>query len=211
VKKTMLALPVAVLFAVTVGACGSTSHSSADKGSATETTVASSVIPADAAFNAADVAFAQEMIPHHAQAVDMAGTAVSQATSAQVKVLALQIKAAQDPEIATMTGWLTTWGQKVPDTSMGTGSGMDMGGMPKGEGMMSDSDMTRLSAATGPAFDQFFLEMMVRHHTGAVKMAQQELADGKYEPAKQLAQTIITGQQAEIAEMNQMMASLPKA
>lgn len=209
-KKSLLAVPAAVLFTLTIAACGSSGHSGMNMGSSTETTVASA-IPADAAFNAADVAFAQEMIPHHAQAVDMATTAFDQATSPAVKALAMQIKAAQGPEIETMTGWLTSWGQEVPDTAMATGSSMDMGNMPMGEGMMTQTEMDQLDAATGPAFDQMFLEMMVKHHTGAVTMAQQELANGKYPPAKELAQAIITGQQAEITQMNALMDSLPKA
>jgi uncharacterized protein (DUF305 family) len=66
--------------------------------------------------NAADVSFSKEMIQHHRQAVEMAGLAADHASSAQVKSLATKIKGAQAPEIKTMSGWLTSWGEQVPRT-----------------------------------------------------------------------------------------------
>ena len=65
-------------------------------------------------FNATDVQFATDMIPHHRQAVDMAALADTHASSAEVKALAAKIRKAQEPEIATMSGWLTAWGEPVP-------------------------------------------------------------------------------------------------
>jgi uncharacterized protein (DUF305 family) len=152
----------------------------------------------DADVNEADVAFAQGMIPHHRQAVAMAELAEDRAESAEVVDLAQRIKAAQDPEIEQMTGWLEEWGQEVPD-EMGHGgmSGMD-GGMP---GMMSEEDMAAMGDASGPAFDEMFLTMMIEHHEGAIEMAETELADGQDPEAKELAQAIIDAQQAEIEEM----------
>jgi uncharacterized protein (DUF305 family) len=76
-------------------------------------------------------------------------------------------------------------------------------------GMMSEADMARLGNATGTDFDRMFLEMMILHHEGAIEMAELELADGKYQPTKDLAQAVITGQQAEIDEMNTLIAGLP--
>ncbi len=86
-----------------------------------------------AAFNDADVTFAQNMIPHHKQAVQMADLAASRAADPEIKQLAGQIKAAQDPEIKTLTGWLTGWGRPV-DPPQGHGGHA----MP---GMMSDAEM----------------------------------------------------------------------
>jgi uncharacterized protein (DUF305 family) len=76
-------------------------------------------------------------------------------------------------------------------------------------GMMSAADMDRLDDATGTDFDRMFLEMMILHHEGAIEMAEQELAEGKYQPTKDLAQAVITGQQAEIEAMNALVAGLP--
>jgi uncharacterized protein (DUF305 family) len=125
------------------GACGSNdngSHNGSMPGMGNATSPAPTGIAA-AAFADADVTFAQQMIPHHQQAAAMAAMADTRAADPEVKRLAGQIKAAQDPEIATMTGWLTTWDKLMPMSS--TDHGMDMGGtaMP---GMMSGADMTKL-------------------------------------------------------------------
>ena len=164
-------------------------------------------VPADAAYNATDVAFAQGMIPHHGQAVQMADMALDISTTPAIRTLAGKIKAAQDPEIETMQGWLRTWGQAVPEPDQSMGHDSDgMGGMMR-EGMMTDADMATLGHAGGGDFDRMFLEMMVRHHQGAITMAQRELAEGKDQATKDLAQAIITAQQAEITEMNQLLTT----
>jgi len=160
-----------------------------------------------AAFNDADAMFAQLMIPHHRQAVDMAALADTRATDPQVKQLAGQIKAAQDPEIQTMTGWLTAWGR--PTTAPSTMPGMDMGaGQGAMPGMMSDADMAKLRAATGRDFDRQFCTMMIAHHQGAIQMAKQEQTAGVNPDAKALATRIATSQQAEIDTMNKILAGL---
>lgn len=154
--------------------------------------------------NAADVTFATGMIPHHGQAIDMAQMALEKASNPDVTKLAEAIRAAQDPEIAQMSGWLTGWGEPVPSRSM---SGMDMDSMDMG-GMMSEQDMSRLGDATGAEFDRMWLTMMVRHHRGAVAMAKTELRDGQNEDAKQLARAIVDGQSEEIATMNALLETL---
>ena len=168
-------------------------------------------IPASADFNATDVGFAQGMIPHHAQAIEMADMALPKSTNADVLALAKQIKDAQNPEIETMSGWLRGWGQKVPSMTSMSGGGhdmTDMSGMMM-DGMMTEKDMDRLESSTGSAFDRLWLELMIQHHEGAVRMAKDELADGKNPDAKALAQAIITSQQAEISKMNALLAALP--
>ena len=168
-------------------------------------------IPASADFNATDVGFAQGMIPHHAQAVEMADMALSSSTNADVLALAKQIKAAQNPEIETMSGWLRAWGQKVPAMNSMSDGGhdmTDMSGMMM-DGMMTEKDMDRLESSTGSAFDRLWLELMIQHHEGAVRMSEDELKDGKNPEVKALAQTIITAQQAEITKMNSLLTTLP--
>ena len=157
--------------------------------------------------NAQDVSFAQEMIPHHQQAVVMSDLALTQASSAKVKDLATRIKAAQGPEIEQMKGWLASWGEPVEAKSGGM-AGMDHGGGDMaGMGMLDDGQMGSLKASNGAEFDRLFLTGMISHHEGAVAMGRTELEKGKHQPAKQLAQSIIDGQQKEITEMRGLLDS----
>lgn len=152
--------------------------------------------------NDADIDFASGMIPHHQQAVEMSEMALDQASSPDVVSLAEEIRAAQEPEIQTMTAWLEEWGAEVP--SAGEMGGMDMDDM---EGMMSAEDMESLEGAQGTSFDTMWLEMMIEHHNGAVRMAQTEVEEGADPDAVALAETIIETQQAEITEMEALLES----
>ena len=151
-----------------------------------------------AAHNDADVEFAQKMIPHHGQAVEMAQLAATRAESEEVKALASRIEAAQTPEIEKMTGWLAEWGEDVEP----------MEGMGGGSEMMSETEMKDLEAASGAEFDRMFLTMMVAHHTSAIEMADTEIADGKSDDAIGLAKEIKSAQESEIAEMNGLLEKL---
>ncbi|MEU8142197.1 DUF305 domain-containing protein [Nonomuraea sp. NPDC052129] len=151
-----------------------------------------------AAFNDADVMFAQMMIPHHQQAVEMAEMAETRASDKEVKELAAKIKAAQDPEIQTMQGWLKTWGKPAPSGGMGHN-------MP---GIMSEADMKKLEAAKGAAFDKQFVQLMTAHHNGAIEMARTEQSQGSNPEAKALAKTIETAQQTEVEQMQGLLKRL---
>jgi uncharacterized protein (DUF305 family) len=166
------------------GAASTGAHNSADAVSA-------------GAHNSADAMFARMMIPHHRQAVAMAKMAHGKA-GPDVRKLATAIEGAQGPEIATMTGWLRSWGEPVP-------SGGAMEGMDHGSGMMSGADMKKLDGMSGTAFDRAFLTMMITHHQGAVTMARTERRAGAYPPAKSLAASIITAQNREIAKMRGLL------
>jgi uncharacterized protein (DUF305 family) len=155
-------------------------------------------------FNATDVQFATDMIPHHRQAVDMATLADTHASSAEVKASAAKIRKEQEPEIATMSGWLTAWGEPVPSPGAMHHDPGDMGGMP---GMLTDTELRQLGAATGPAFDKLFLTLMIKHHEGAVETATTAQSQGS--AVKQLAGAIVTSQTAEIAEMKALLDKLP--
>jgi uncharacterized protein (DUF305 family) len=152
--------------------------------------------------NADDVAFAQGMVPHHQQALDMAKLVPSRSTNAKVLDLAKRIEGAQDPEIKKMNGWLEEWGAS---TSM---PGMDHGSMPGMPGMMSAEDMKMLDQSKGAAFDKMWLDMMIKHHEGAVAMAKTELQKGGSADAKKLAQDIIDAQQKEITEMQGLLKAV---
>ncbi|TQM64473.1 DUF305 domain-containing protein [Humibacillus xanthopallidus] len=202
---------VSVVAALTLAACGSSDHSGAAHESMSSATGSASVTApaASADHNAADVTFATDMIPHHQQAVEMADLAAERASDAQVKSLAAAIKAAQDPEIQTMSGWLSTWGQPVPsDTDGHDMSDMDHGDGATMEGMMTDEEMQRLAAASGAAFDRLWLELMIKHHEGAVAMAETATASGKNADVVALAKEIITAQKAEIATMEQLLPTI---
>lgn len=164
--------------------------------------------PDAAGHNSADVEFAQQMIPHHEQALEMAKLAPSRAESQAVKDLAADIEAAQDPEIQTMTGWLEDWDEDVPDDS-GSMEGMDHGSGDMdsmGEGMMSEDDMSKLEAASGAEFDRMFLAMMIEHHEGAITMAKEEQTEGENPDAVKLAEQIESAQTEEIQTMRKLLA-----
>jgi uncharacterized protein (DUF305 family) len=206
----MLAAVCAAAAALTLTACSSNDHTAAGGSHSTSTSPnpadsSSSAQPA-ADRNPADVTFATGMIPHHGQAIIMADMAVKQASNSQVKRLGVEIKAAQGPEITTLSGWLKAWGAPVPSASMSAGH--DMGGHEGMTGMMSAAELQQLEGASGAAFDKLWLEMMITHHQGAIEMAKTELATGQNQPAKALAQSIITSQAKEIATMQALLSSL---
>ncbi|MET7422580.1 DUF305 domain-containing protein [Dactylosporangium sp. NPDC005555] len=190
--------------ALLAGGCGGSGMDHGTMGNGSPTSAAAP--RSGATFNATDVKFANDMIPHHRQALDMAGTARSKAATPEVKALADRIAEAQEPEIATMSGWLTAWGEPVP--SPGGMHHGDMGGMGEMPGMMTDQEMRELSEATGKAFDTMFLRMMIKHHQGAVEMAGIEQAQGQDAAVKQLAARIAADQTAEITEMQGLLAKL---
>ena len=188
--------------AATLTACGGSHSGMTGMSSTTMTTPATAGAGSSAATDTArqgDITFAQSMIPHHQQAVEMADLALKNASSSQVKQLATQIKAAQDPEIQTMKGWLTSWGA-------GEDMGMDHSGMSGMTGMMSDADMTNLDAARGKDFDAMWLQMMIAHHQGALTMANDVLATTQDPAVKTLAKALVTGQTKEIDTMKGLLA-----
>ncbi|MEU7281707.1 DUF305 domain-containing protein [Streptomyces sp. NPDC045431] len=200
-RRAAASAAAVVTAALVLAACGGEDGDtpSGHTGHATESTAPAS--PGQDAHNAADVAFAQGMIPHHRQAVQMSEMAADRAAAPEVKALAEKIKKAQDPEIRTLSGWLTSWGEQVP----GEDAGMDHGGHDGTAGMMTEEEMDRLAKSSGKAFDTAFMEMMIKHHEGAVEMAKTEQAKGSYAPAKKMAGDIVAAQSAEIAEMNKLL------
>lgn len=199
-----LALPAVLAATLVLASCGTSSSSTDGNGTAAMKGVSTGA-PAAGAKNDADVELATMMIPHHAQAITMAEMALTQGTDPKVKALASKIKAAQGPEIVRMSGWLTGWGAPVPDPAGDSGmSGMgDQAG-----GMMSAQQMTDLGSATGTAFDRMWLQMMVKHHEGAVAMARTALDEGTNAESKQLAQSIVDGQSTEIAQMSSILKGI---
>ncbi len=167
---------------------------------------------ANANHNEADIRFAQDMIPHHEQAVEMAEMALEKSDNSEIRDLATRIKKAQAPEIATMRGWLEDWDQAAESGGMGGMAGHGAGAKgagAKGEGMMSDGDMKGLESASGAEFDVLFLKGMLEHHKGAVAMAKLELGEGQFADAKELAQAIVDTQEEEITEIEALLTAAP--
>ncbi|GAA1512238.1 DUF305 domain-containing protein [Pimelobacter simplex] len=183
-RKTLTAAIVAASL-LTLAACGNEDGSDSAAG-----------------HNDADVAFAQQMIPHHQQAVEMAQLAETRAESPEVKDLAADIEAAQDPEIETMTGWLDSWGEEVPGDGGHGGHDMSSDDM---AGMMSEEEMADLEGSSGSGFDQMFLTMMIEHHEGAIEMAQTEQTEGEFPDALALAGEIESAQTEEIQTMQELL------
>ncbi|WP_066372040.1 DUF305 domain-containing protein [Herbidospora mongoliensis] len=146
--------------------------------------------------SAADVRFAEGMVGHHRQALEMTGLVAERASDERVKALAGRIAAAQQPEIAVMTGWLGRLGREVPAGHAHM----------TGYGMASLEQMNELRGARGAAFDQLFLKLMIAHHEGAVRMAGGELRDGRDQLMTTLAMDIVSGQQIEIGRMRAILA-----
>lgn len=157
--------------------------------------------PSATEHNDADVAFAQGMIPHHAQALAMVDLTRGRPLDREVTELTEQIQEAQAPEIETMSDWLVDWDEEVPETMRDhANAGHDM------EGMMSHEDMAELDAAGDGEFQDLWLEMMVEHHEGAVEMSQTQLDEGRYQPALDLADEIIDSQEQEIDRMQELVS-----
>ncbi|GLF95397.1 DUF305 domain-containing protein [Streptomyces yaizuensis] len=173
---------------------------------------------APGAFNDADVMFAQMMIPHHEQALEMSALADGRAQDAEIKTLAAEISAAQDPEIQKMKSWLKAWG-KPESAEMDHGSGHGSGGSSSGTdssgnsgggmaGMMSGKDLEKLKAAQGKAFDRAFAQLMIDHHRGAVDMAEDERKNGRNATAKKLAEDVVATQSTEIERLEKILGRL---
>lgn len=189
-KRILLSAITAVAL---LAGCGGSSV--ADEASDVADTVESG-----ADFNDADVMFAQMMISHHEQAIEMSDIALDPTIGASdaVKSLATRIKAAQDPEITAMKGFLTTWG-----ASFTMDSSVDHSGLMSG--MLSAEDMAELSVLRGNDFDRAWMAGMIAHHEGAIVMAEIVLSDGKNAATRALAEAIVAAQDLEITEMRKLL------
>ncbi|WP_435858554.1 DUF305 domain-containing protein [Streptomyces pathocidini] len=145
--------------------------------------------------NSADFAYAQRMIEHHRQALEMTGLAKDRAGSGPVKRLAERIGAAQGPEIGAMEGWLKKNG------GAGKHADHDHAAMP---GMATKAQLAELRAARGDAFDALFLKLMITHHQGAVAMATEVLSEGNNVLVEEMANDVVAQQTSEINRMRGM-------
>lgn len=207
--KSLIALLAAAATALLLSSCTSPApdeHADHQQGSE------SSASAQPAGFNDEDVAFATDMIPHHQQAVEMAGLVADRSTNPAVIKLAADISAAQGPEIETLKVFLVQWKEgsdtnpQVPESpespSPGGHGGMNATDM---QGMIDAAAIANLASLKGAEFDKLWLQSMITHHEGAIEMANAEIAGGANVDAKNLAQQIVAAQQAEINQMKQML------
>lgn len=196
VRRILLPVTATAVLALAAG-CGGDDIGGMDHGSGSGAQTTAAPSGSSSTFNVADVSFAQNMIVHHQQAVEMADLAATRAANTEIKTLATQIKAAQQPEIDKMTGWLTAWGQ--PSVPAGGHGGHSM------PGMMSTGDMDKLKGASGAAFDKHFAQMMIDHHNGAIEMAREVQKNGSNADVRKLAADIEKTQQAEVTTLQKFV------
>ena len=162
-------------------------------------------------YSQADVEFMQGMIPHHAQAVLIAGWAASHGARAELRVLCERMVVAQRDEIEFMRNWLRDRGQYVPPANA-TRHRMKMNGVEHDmlmPGMLTDEQLAELDKARGREWEQLFLKFMIAHHEGAIKMVDQLFASYgalQDEDVYSLASDIHADQTIEIERMQKMLA-----
>lgn len=165
-----------------------------------------------------DVAFATDMVQHHAQALSMVDLTRGRPLDPEVAALAEEVRDAQAPEIELMTDWLVDWDEDVPATmrdhshaghgdhsaadAMEGMEGTDGSDMP---GMLTAEQLRELEEAGDAEFEDLWLELMIAHHEGAVAMAEEQAAEGTYRPAVELAADVVAGQTAEIERMRALL------
>lgn len=162
------------------------------------------VIPKGALYTKADVEFMQGMIAHHSQAIVMSRMAESHGANPQVLKLSNKIDQSQVPEIRLMQGWLTRNNQFAPDTSSWHHMMM--------AGMLTSEQLEQLDAARGVAFDRAYLQMMIQHHAGALKMVNDlfNVAQaGQEVDVNVFANDVVTAQTTEIGIMQRLLTQLP--
>ena len=161
-------------------------------------------------FNDADVAFATDMIPHHAQTIQMVNMTLGREVEPKVQQLAEDIRATQTTEVEQMVDWLTAWDKKIPRTAIDHGNAHGDGG---GEmhhdlpGMMSPDELAALETAGDSEFRARWLQMMIQHHQGAIELAQAEQENGVFPPAVDLAEQIEAAQKREVEALQGLLDS----
>lgn len=196
------AASAAVLAAVVMAACSGPADSGGGQaeGPFPETPV---ITGEPAGYNADDVSFATNMIPHHEQAIELSKLVADRSTNPELTALASQIASVQQPEINIMNVLLVQWNEN-PEAGIYPGDGHAGHGQTM-QGMVDGATMARLESLKGVEFDRLWLESMIGHHQGAIEMAKAEIANGKNVDAIAMATTMVKTQETEIGQMKQML------
>jgi len=160
---------------------------------------------------AADVAFMQGMIHHHAQAIRMTALVPARSTRKGIELLARRMDVSQGAEIGQMRRWLKARGEAAPELHRihGHAHGIGQAALP---GMLTEPELKRLAAGRGTAFDRLFLRFMIRHHEGALAMVADlyALGGGAESEIDAFARHVNADQEIEIGRMRQTLAQLAK-
>ena len=162
------------------------------------------VIPKGALYTKADVEFMQGMIAHHSQAIVMSRMAESHGANPQVLKLSNKIDQSQVPEIRIMQSWLQRNNQFAPDTSSWHNMAMS--------GMLTAAQIKELDEARGVNFDRAYLQYMIMHHAGAIKMVDDLFnvsMAGQEVDVNVFANDVVTAQTTEIGIMQKLLTQLP--
>ena len=213
--KLVLRLLLAATLAVSLGGCTSDAKPDGPKviqpGAPGEPNKSGDPDPVDRSneWNHTDIAFMQMMIPHHHQALKMSALAEKHARSKAVRTLAERISGAQAPEIQAMSAWLSERNIEVPRADADPNKyDHSQHGHNSMMGMMTQAQMKELSAARGEKFDRLFLKGMIRHHAGAVDMAEDAAQDGTDMIVSEMTADVAATQSAEIGRMEDLLAEL---
>lgn len=155
-------------------------------------------------FSNSERTFADMMIPHHSQAIEISELAIAKSKNSAILALAQKIKAAQTPEIEQMKLWSESkdsahMGHEMTEDGAETGHSM--------MGMLDETEILKLEDAQGVEFDRLFLQGMIQHHEGAIGMAEM-IVNSENAEAKALGKAIIKGQSSEVTEMKALLTSL---
>lgn len=162
-----------------------------------------------------DVAFAQELLPHHADALVMVDLTLGRDLDPRVATLVERLRTEHAAQVQTLSGWLTSWGEQVPETARDhanahagededpdADSGADAA---SGDGQV---DLAALERARGEEFEAALLTAMVEHHATGIALAEDEVADGEFGPARDLAAEVVDSQERETREMRTLLEDL---
>ena len=169
---------------------------------------------APSANSPADVHFMSGMIPHHAQAVVIAGWAPTHGARTDIRILCERIVVGQKDEIALMQYWLRQKGEPVPAADA-MHMKMKMNGMEHDmlmPGMLNEEQLAALDKARGSEFDRLFLQAMIAHHLGAITMVDELLASPRAaqdDVVYKMASDVYADQTTEIERMEKMLATVP--
>ncbi len=163
-------------------------------------------------FNDADVAFATDLIPHHAQALQLVDLTVGRELDSEIQALADQIRERRGLEIEELAGWLGSWDRPIPATARdheNAHSDDDSDSVLRADlpGMATAAELQELADSTGTAFEVRWLELMIQHHQGALSLAETERSTGVFKRAVRLAKSIETSLQREIDRMQELLRS----
>ena len=188
---------VILLLAILAAACSSSSSPAPARSAQSG--------PARIGYTAADVAFMQGMIGHHAQALEMTALIAGRTTRREIQLLGERVTVSQHDEIARMKRWLESRKESLPADDAHVHAAMGHGELMPG--MLTQEDLNKLSAARGDAFDQLFLEYMIRHHQGAIDMVNRLKAAGGGQEAEAylFATDVEADQSAEIKRMRTLL------